>query len=174
MVALYILGGLIALILIIAALIGTGWSYEKSILINSPVDNVWDHVKTLEANNKWSPWIGLDPDIKQEYAGINGTPGAKYSWDSTHKNVGAGSQTILNIIPQSEFTTQIDFIRPFKGTGKGYVKVNNEGNATLAKWGMMSSTPYPMNIIKLFGVIEKNMDKDFGIGLNKLKVICEK
>ena len=38
---------------------------------------------------------------------------------------------------------------------------------------MFSSTPYPMNIIKLFGVIEKNMDADFTRGLNKLKEISE-
>jgi len=31
-----------------------------------------------------------------------------------------------------------------------------------------------MNIIKLFGVIKKNMDRDFGKGLRKLKEICEK
>ena len=31
-----------------------------------------------------------------------------------------------------------------------------------------------MNIMKIFGVMKKAMDRDFGKGLNKLKQLCEK
>jgi len=34
--------------------------------------------------------------------------------------------------------------------------------------------PYPMNLMKLFMNFEKQMDKDFGTGLGKLKDITEK
>jgi hypothetical protein len=57
---------------------------------------------------------------------------------------------------------------------RAYIRLEEERGATRAAWGIESSTPYPMNIIKLFGVIEKNMNRDFGKGLNKLKEICEK
>jgi hypothetical protein len=174
MVILYTLGILITLILVIAAAIGTGWTYEKSIIIHAPLSKVWEHVKTLEALEKWSPWKEKDPNLKQEYTGEDGTPGAKYSWDSSNKSVGAGSQTIVSATEQAELTTRMDFIRPFKGTGEAYVRINNVTDGTLLKWGIVSSTPYPMNIIKLFGVIEKNMDNDFATGLNKLKVMCER
>ena len=49
-----------------------------------------------------------------------------------------------------------------------------EGGGTRAEWGICSATPYPMNIIKLFGVIEKNLDRDFTKGLNKLKELSER
>jgi hypothetical protein len=173
MIVLYIIGGLIALILIIAAILGTGWSYEKSISINAPLQKVWDNVRTLAALNKWNPWLEKDPNIKIELSGTDGNPGARYSWESNVKDVGAGSQTILAVADKAELATRVDFIRPFKGTGEAYIQVRDEGGATKVTWKMISSTPYPMNFIKIFGVIEKNMADAFSRGLNKLKGICE-
>ncbi len=173
MIVLYILLGLIALILITALLVGTGWTYEKSIVINASPDKVWLHTNTLAANNAWSPWIEKDPNIKQQMSGTDGTPGATYSWQSDEKSVGEGSQTITGVTEKSSFNSRVDFIKPFKGTGNASVLLTPEGSGTKVTWRMVSSTPYPMNIIKIFGVIEKNLDKDFTVGLGKLKRLCE-
>lgn len=173
MLALYIVGGLIALILILAAAAGTKWTYEKAVLINAPLERVWENVQGLHATNRWNPWMEKDPNIKTEYSGTDGTPGARFAWDSQVKDVGAGNQTIVRVIPRAELHTAIEFLRPFKGKGDGYVRVWEESGAVKALWGIESSTPYPMNIIKLFGVIEKNMDRDFSRGLGKLKALCE-
>ena len=173
MIVLYIILGLVVLILLVALVIGTGWRFEKSILVNAPLEKVWAHTNTLAANNAWSPWIEKDPNIKQQLTGNDGTPGATYSWQSDVKNVGEGSQTITSVKAQSEFNSRVDFIKPFKGTGNASVLLNKEGSGTKVTWRMVSSTPYPMNILKLFKVIEKNLDKDFTIGLGKLKALCE-
>jgi hypothetical protein len=174
MIALYLLAGLIVLFLLVAAFVGTGWRFEKSVLIQASRASVWDHVNTLAAMNTWNPWLDRDPNLHQEMSGTDGTPGATYAWDSPVKNVGAGRQTIVSVTAPIELTSRIQFIRPFKGLGIGYIRLEEERGFTRAAWGIESSTPYPMNIIKLFGVIEKNMDRDFGKGLKKLKEICEK
>lgn len=173
MVILYIILALIALILIIAALIGTAWNFEKSIVINAPLEKVWENVNSLHALNNWNPWIAKDPDIKMEYSGIDGTPGASFSWLSAVKDVGEGRQTIIKVTAKSELLSRVDFVKPFAGTGNAFMHIATEGGTTKATWGMESSTPYPMNFIKIFGVIEKNMEKNFSAGLNKLKAICE-
>ena len=173
MIALYIIGGIIALILIIAAFTGTAWTFEKSIQINAPVDRVWQHTKSFATMNQWSPYIGRDPQIKQTITGIDGTPGATYSWDSAQNNVGAGNQTITEINEGKRLSSRINFIRPFKGVADAEIRIAGENGGTRATWYIASSTPYPMNIIKLFGVIEKNMDRDFNLGLGKLKALCE-
>src|ERR1700760_2698488 len=111
MIALYIILGIIALFLIVAAAVGTGWSYEKSVLINAPVERVWSNVNTLHACNKWSPWMSKDENILLKYSGTDGTPGASFSWDSENKNVGAGNQTITKVIPNSEVDSRIVFLR---------------------------------------------------------------
>jgi hypothetical protein len=174
MIALYIFGGIILLFLLIAAIIGTGWSFEKSILLKASMDRVWREVSTLHAINAWNPWLERDPQIKQSYTGEDGLPGASYAWESDVKMVGAGNQTIVSVSNQSELATRINFLKPFKGTGLGYINIAPEGGATRVSWKIVSSTPYPMNIMKLFGVMEKSMDRDFGSGLNKLKSLCEK
>ena len=174
MIVLYIILGIIVLFLVVAAFVGTGWSFEKNILIQAPRSNVWGHVNSLGAINTWNPWLDRDPGVSQSITGIDGTPGATYSWDSKEKNVGAGRQTIIGVNAPNEMTTRIEFIRPFKGLAEAYVRLEEERGSTRAIWGIESSTPYPMNIIKLFGVMEKNMNRDFGKGLNKLKTMCEK
>jgi len=173
MIALYIVGGIIALFLIAAAFAGTRWSYEKSVLINAPLDKVWSNVNTLHACNKWNPWVEKDENIILKYSGTDGTPGASFSWNSEDKSVGAGSQTLTKIVSNSEVDSRLEFIRPFKGKGDAYLMLTVERAVTRVSWGIESSTPYPMNIVKLFGVIEKNMNRDFTQGLNKLKGLCE-
>ncbi|GGA85843.1 SRPBCC family protein [Puia dinghuensis] len=173
MIALYIVLGIIALFFIIAAFVGRRWNYEKSILINAPLEKVWNNVSTLQAINRWNPWMERDPNLTVKYSGTDGTPGASFSWDSPVKNVGAGSQTITKILPNAEVDSRIDFIRPFKGQGDAYVILSPERSTTRVSWGIESSSPYPMNILKLFGVIEKNMNRAFSDGLNKLKGLCE-
>ncbi len=173
MLALYIIVGLILVFLLVAALVGTKWQFERSILIDAPIEKVWQHTNSLHAINQWNPWLDRDPHVKQEYAGTDGTPGATYAWDSPVKNVGAGNQTITAITPNKEMTSRIRFIRPFAGVGDAWISLEHERGTTRATWGIASSTPYPMNIIKLFGVMEKNLDRDFTKGLNQLKSLSE-
>ncbi|HLI93930.1 MAG TPA: SRPBCC family protein [Puia sp.] len=173
MIALYIILGIIALILIIAAIAGTAINYEQSILINAPLSRVWDNIKTLHAINQWNPWMDLDPNMKIQYGGTDGTPGAGFSWDSTVKNAGAGSQTILKVSDQSQLHTRIDFLRPFKNTAYADFNVAPDTGNTRVSWSLKGKMPYPMNIMKLTGAMQKNIGKDFTKGLNKLKTICE-
>jgi hypothetical protein len=171
---LYFILGVIVFILIIAALVGTKWTLERSTNIYAPIEKVWENVRSLEAMNRWSPWARLDPEIMQEITGVDGKPGAKYSWKSNQKNVGEGSQTITRLTEKAEIRTIINFIKPIRGTAEGYIKISKEGPTTRAIWGINSSTPYPVNIIKIFGIIEKSMEKDFEKGLKELKSLCEK
>ena len=173
MLFLYLLLGLIALILLVAALIGTAWNIERSISINTPIEKVWEHTKSLRALNGWNPWMAKDPNIKLEYEGTDGTVGSNFRWASAIKDVGEGCQTITKVEEKTTLLSRVDFYKPFKGTGNAILKLSNEGSATKVTWRMESSTPYPMNIIKLLGVIEKNMNADFNTGLSKLKTLSE-
>ena len=174
MIILYIVLGIVALILVIAAIIGTKWDIERSVSIQAPVDRVWGMVNSLHQLNSWNPWMAKDPNIHLEYSGMDGKTGASFAWKSQVKNVGEGSQTIIAVDEGKALTSRVDFIKPFAGTGTAYLRIAAEGAGTRATWRMESSTPYPMNIIKIFGVIEKNMDIDFKAGLGSLKRLCEK
>ena len=174
MLVLYILGAIILLILVVAAIVGTRWSFERTRTIKAPLDRVWEYTSSLHGMNRWNPWLDRDPHLQQEYTGTDGEPGAKYAWDSPQKNVGAGNQTIVSVTPKTEMVCRIVFIRPFAGQAQGWVRLKQTSDGTDATWGISSSTPYPMNIIKVFGVIEKNMERDFTKGLDLLQALCEK
>ena len=173
MIVLYIFLAIIAIVLIIPLFISREMNYEKSILINAPIDQVWKNVSTLTAMDAWSPWDAKDPNMKKTLTGKDGEPGARQSWVSASKEVGEGSQTIINVDKPNELKTKLEFIKPFKSKADGYVRLKEEGGSIKTTWGFESSMSYPMNIMKLFMNFEKSMDKDFGAGLSKLKKICE-
>jgi len=173
MTILYIILAIVAIILIIPLFISKDMNYEKSILINAPINKVWDNVSNLTAMDQWSPWNSKDPDMERSLTGADGEVGAKQSWVSDKKDVGEGSQTIVGVDKPNQLSTKLEFIKPFKSEADAYVKLKESGTGTSATWGFESQMAYPMNIMKLFMNFEKNMDKDFGAGLEKLKSICE-
>lgn len=173
MTIIYVILLIVAILLIIPMFISKDMNYEKSISIEASIDQVWKNVGSLSAMDQWSPWNSKDPGMERSLTGVDGEVGAKQSWISEKKDVGEGSQTIVAVDEPNQLTTKLEFIKPFKSVADAFVKLKDEGSSTQATWGFESQMPYPMNIMKLFMNFEKNMDKDFGAGLEKLKGICE-
>ena len=173
MIVLYIILGIIGFVLILALFVSKRMDYEKSISIDAKIEDVWRNTNTLTAMDKWSPWNAKDPNMQKILSGTDGQPGAKQSWISDVKNVGEGSQTIISVNEPNEMGTRLDFIKPFKSTADAYVRLTIKGERTTATWGFKSSMPYPMNLMKLFMNFEKEMNKEFGEGLDNLKGLSE-
>ena len=159
--------------LIVALFVPKDVQYEKSIEINAPIQVVWENVNSLSDMDKWSPWNQYDPTMKKEIIGKDGTVGAKQVWESNVDEVGKGSQTIAKLNAPNLIETDLKFFSPYESEAKGYVKLKEKNNKTLATWGFASEMPYPMNLMKLFTNMEDMMDKDWNDGLSKLKEISE-
>jgi ligand-binding SRPBCC domain-containing protein len=168
-----IIFGLVALCLIAALFISKDFNYQKSILIDAPVEKVWEHTNSLEGLESWSPWNDYDPNMKKEFHGQDGTIGAHISWESDHQNVGVGTQTIAKIVPPSYFETELVFMLPYESRAVGSVKLNKEGNQTNVTWSFSSKIPYPFNLTMKLIDMEGALGKDFKLGLEKLKDLCE-
>lgn len=164
---------IIAIPLIAGLFIDKEVTYEKSILINAPIEIIWLHVNSLSALDKWSPWNDYDPNMKKEFSGTDGEIGATQSWESTVEKVGKGSQTITKIEPPFLLETDLKFYVPYESEAKGYIKLANENGETKVTWGFSSEMPYPFNVSKLFMNMEKMMGEDWQNGLTKLKKLCE-
>lgn len=174
MIVLYIVLGIIVIFLLLGLIISKDMNYEKSISIEAPIDSVWKNINSLTAMDKWSPWNDKDPNMQKTLTGTDGTIGASQAWVSKVKGVGEGSQTILKLDESGLVETKLEFLKPFKSTAEAYVKLSYKNGSTSATWGFKSTMPYPMNILKLFLNFEKEMDKEFGAGLIKLKSLTEK
>ena len=171
---LYLIFGFLAIILIIAFFVSKDFHFEKSVTINKPIEQVWQHTNSLSALDKWSPWAAYDQNVKKQILGKDGTVGAKATWDSEVEKVGKGSQTITKIEVPTLLATKLVFIKPYENEVDGFVKLKSDGQKTIVSWGIDSKMPYPYNIMNLILDTEENIGKDFTSGLNKLKIICEK
>ena len=62
---------ILAIPLIMALFVSNEANYEKSIIINAPIETVWKHIATFDAQSKWSPWNKYDTMMKQSVVGVD-------------------------------------------------------------------------------------------------------
>src|SRR4051812_14772939 len=87
---------------------------EKNVSINKNIDEVFNYLKQTKNQDEFSVWNMTDPRMQKKYTGVDGTKGFIYSWDSKNKNVGAGSQEIINIINGNRIDYELRFTRPMQ------------------------------------------------------------
>ncbi len=167
---LYVLLALVAVAVIAVFAISEKYHFEKTVVINAPVEEVYPHIASMKAFNEWNPWLKMDPNLKMDYTGTEGTVGDKYCWTSTDKNVGNGCQEITALVPNQKQSTKM----AFEGMGDAYsdLILTPQGGQTIVTWTLDSELERPMNLMSLF--MNSAMDKSYGEGLAKLKEICEK
>jgi len=164
------IGGLIVLLLLIAAVMKKGYSLERTIVVNKGLDDTYHFVSSIETQDSWSKWANLDPDMKKQYIGTDRTVGFVSKWDSPHKNVGSGEQEIKKLIPNQRVETEMRFLKPFKSVAHGYFTTTSvDENQTKVAWGFTGSMPYPFNIMLVMINMEKMLGDDFEEGLANLK-----
>lgn len=168
------LGGLIALILLLAAVMKKGYSLERSITVDKPLAETFDFISSIQNQYKWSKWANLDPNMKKSYTGTDKTVGFISKWESPHKNVGAGEQEIKKIIPNQRMEMEMRFLKPMRSTSQGYFTTTAVGeNQTKVAWGFTGKMPYPFNFILAIMNMEKMLGNDFEEGLANMKKMLE-
>ena len=145
------------------------FEHTRSIVIAAPSAALHALVVDLHAWTKWSPWEGLDTDLKRTYAGPERGVGARYAW--VGKKSGEGSMLVTGATPD-RIDLDLDFVKPFKANNKVVFRFQPEGNATRVTWTMSGTRNVLLAVMgKLFfdGMISKDFDK----GLAKLKSVTE-
>lgn len=170
---LLVLAGIIALLLIIALFTKKGYNVHREIIINAPVQKVFDYIKQLKNWDNFNKWAMADTGMKKEFKGTDGTVGFIYAWNG-NKKAGEGEKEIKAIAEGKTFEWEIRFVRPF--TAVGYTIMGTEpavsGNQTKVTLSNASTLRYPLNIMVL--LVEKMLPKDMDTSLSNLKTILEK
>jgi hypothetical protein len=165
---------IVAIPLIIALFVEKDFAVEREIIINKPSQQVFDYLKILKNQDHFSVWNQRDPAMKKEYKGTDGTVGFIASWDSEKKEVGKGSQEIVNIQEGNRLDTKLHFQKPFEAEDDAYfITEKIADNQTKVKWGFKGGFPYPMNIMRLFVDMDKQLGGDLAAGLTNLKSVLE-
>jgi hypothetical protein len=166
---------LIIILLVVAAFVKKEYSVERQITLNNPRLDVFEFTKFLKNQNKYSVWAKIDPNMKTEFRGTDGTVGFVSGWDSENKDAGKGEQEITGIDEGKRIDYEIRFYEPMKSTDNAFMSFDSVNDSvTSVTWGFYGKMKYPMNLTLLFMDMDKMLGKDLEGGLNNLKSILEK
>jgi Polyketide cyclase / dehydrase and lipid transport len=169
------LGSIVALLLIIGLFVKKDYTVGKEVIVNKSKSFVFDYLRFLKNQNKFSVWATMDPNMKTEYSGTDGTEGFVSAWDSENKNVGKGEQEILKIVNGERIDYEIRFIKPFASTSwANMIVASANENQTRVHWEFTGKMKYPTNLTLLFMNMEKMVGNDLEKGLQNLKTIMDK
>jgi Polyketide cyclase / dehydrase and lipid transport len=165
---------IIVLLLILALFIKKEYAVERSININKPKQEVFNYIRSLKNQDNFSKWATMDPSMKKEFSGTDGTVGFISAWEG-NKKVGKGEQEIKKITEGEQVDFELRFIKPFPGVANSYMQTAAVADGqTTVKWGFDSKMKYPMNLMLVFMNMDKMIGNDFATGLSNLKNILEK
>lgn len=165
---------IVGIILILGFISPTEYHVEKSLVINRPSKVVFESVKLLKSHAQWSPWTRIDPNIKYEYAGVDGTVGFTAHWKGIQE-VGEGEQKIKSIIEGKRIDYEIHSKNPIASINHSYIITKEMyDNQTQVILGMSVRTSFPSNILSYMLNMPKKTGYNFDEGLRILKAILEK
>lgn len=168
---LLVLAGIIILFLLMALFIKKEYTVQSEIIINAPREKVFDYLKHLKNQDNFNKWVMVDPNMKREFKGTDGTVGFIYAWKG-NKKASEGEQEIKAIEEGKSIQTEIRFTGSFMAVA--YADYSTESiadNQTKVKWSNASTMKYPMN--SMIPMVEKMLPKDMNVSLQNLKTILE-
>lgn len=168
-------GIIIGLLLIVAALTKKEYAVEREVTINKSKNDVFNYIKYLRNQDKYSRWAMIDPGMKKDYRGTDGAAGFVYAWDSENKKAGKGEQEIKAVSEGQRVDYNLHFIKPFEGRANASMTTEAvSANETKVKWRFDGKMPYPTNLMLLFMNMDKTIGNDLETGLTNLKTLLEK
>jgi hypothetical protein len=169
---LLIVAGIIALLLIVALFMRKEHYVRREIIINAPLQKVFDYLRLLKNQDNFNKHAMAGPDRKREFKGTDGTVGYIYSW-SGNKNAGVGEKEIMNIVEGKRIESEIRFVKPMAAIARMIMETESlSDNQTKVSWSNAGTLKYPLNI--MVPMMEKMLPKDMDSSLSTLKNILEK
>lgn len=165
-----IIGGLVALFLIVAAILPSNYSVERSIEINEPAEVVYALVANLPNWPKWDPFTDQDPGAKSVFSGVAGTIGSKWNWEG--EKVGIGSLTVEELVPNQSIRSKMVSVAPQPMEASDNWRFEPTANGTKVTWTIAGNLGYPVE--RVFGFfMESILGPTCEKGLANLKRVSE-
>lgn len=149
------------------------YSVSRAIAIKAPAAEVFPHINKLSNWHAWSPWVELDPQAKVTFAGPKEGAGASMTWDG-NDNMGKGSMTILESVPNELVKYRLDFVKPMldSSMSKFELQADNPEETTVV-WTMYGKHPNFFSKALWMVFCSHMMGGQFDKGLSNLKAVVE-
>jgi len=165
-----IVGGLIALFLVVAAILPSSYRVERAIEINQPAEVIYSLVVNLPNWPKWDPFTEQEPAAKSTFTGESGTVGSKWNWEG--KVIGTGSLTVEEIVPNQSIRSKMVSVAPQPWAATDNWKFEPTAAGTKVTWMVEGDLGYPVE--RVFGLfMESMLGPTFEKGLANLKKVSE-
>lgn len=162
----------ITIILVVASFQSDEMKVTRAAVIPAPPAAVFAVVNDFSKWMSWSPWSGLDPEMKHRLEGPTQGVGAKFHWEG-NMECGAGTSNLTASKPDEYVHMRIDMTRPMEGSTEVQFTFASEGAGTKVTWAMQGKKPFIGKIMGLFMDCEKMCGNDFEKGLaNLAKVVA--
>ena len=102
---------------------------ERSTTIHAPAELIFAYIADFHRWTAWSPWEGLDPEMRRTYSGPDSGPGATYAWAGNRK-AGEGRMEGTNQVEPSRLTSMDKMIGPDFEKGLERLRAVAEGPAS--------------------------------------------
>lgn len=156
---------LLGVVVLIAAFLGyvatlpSEFKVGREATINATPAAIFPHVNSTRKMDAWNPWMKVDPQVKITYSGPETGVGSMSTWEGNN-DIGAGSATIVESVPNQLVRTRLDFLKPFAGTSMVEFTLKAEGTQTVVSWSNSGKSQF---IPRIFCTLMRvNMDKMMG------------
>ena len=144
---------------------------ERSTTVRAAPETLYDLISDFHRWTAWSPFEGIDADLKRTYGGAERGVGATYSWEG--RKTGVGSMAITEAVAFSRVLIDLTFVKPFHAHNQAEFTLEPDGDATRVTWAMSGHSGFFAKLIDVFLPMEKMVGPQFEQGLAKLKALAE-
>ncbi len=144
------------------------YAVTRSIAIDAPPERILPLITSFPEWRRWSPWEGIDPELRREYRGPSDGVGAVYEYRG-NRRAGAGIMTVTAVDPDGA-SVHLQFLKPFRSESDHRFELVPGDGGTTVSWTMRGRQNA---IMKRLMSLEKFIGPDFEKGLAALKAAAE-
>lgn len=148
------------------------YTVERSQSVNAPPVRVYEQIADFHHWRNWSPWEGLDPELRRTYSGPDAGTGAKYAWSGNRK-AGQGRMTITDASEPSSVRIDLVFEKPVKARNDTSFTITPDGSGSRVTWSMTGKRTLATKVMGVFKSMDAFLGPDFEKGLARLKTAAE-
>lgn len=163
---------IMAAFLLYVAMKPEDFRFSRQILIHAPPAAVFPYGNNFKKMNSWNPWMRMDPGIVIMQEGPEEGVGAITKWKG-NKEVGAGTATIIESVPNKLVRIALEYQEPFAGSSVSTFELEPEESGTRVTWSNEGKSAFMTRAMSTFFDMDKVMESLLDKGLAELKAQVE-
>jgi uncharacterized protein YndB with AHSA1/START domain len=142
------------------------YTVERSRTVEAPPERVRALIEDFHEWPRWSPWEGVDPELRRTYSGPASGPGATYAWSGNRK-AGQGRMEMRSVTDE-RIDVALHFDKPFRADNDVAFLLEPTGGGTRVTWRMTGARPLVMRLAGPLLSMDRLLGRDFDRGLDQL------